>query len=56
MPHMEFVTSGRSGICVKYVWDQVNFQEFTQKNILYVKFAKFRLEFSQNNLSEFVFE
>ena len=49
-PDVEFVTKVTSDNCEKY------FQELTQKNTLSVKFAEFRLEFSQNNWSEFVFE
>ena len=44
-PDVEFVTKVTSDNCEKY------FQELTQKNTLSVKFAEFRLEFSQNNWS-----
>ena len=46
----EFVTSGT---CVKYFWVKVNFSRII-KITLSVRFAEFRLEFLQNNLSEFV--
>ena len=54
-PDMEFATSGTSGSCVIYFWAQVNFSIIYAKITLSVK-KKPRHEFSQNNLSEFVFE
>ena len=53
---MEFVTSGTSGTCVKYFWAQVNFSRIMQKSANSVKLSKFRLDFSQNNWTEFVLE
>ena len=50
---MEFVTSGT---CVKYFWAQVNFSRIMQKSANSVKLSKFRLDFSQNNWTEFVLE
>ena len=46
----------RHGICHKWHLWKVFFQELTQKITLSVKLAKFKLEFSQSNLSEFVFK
>ena len=53
---MEFVTSGTSGTCVKYFCAQVNLSRIMQKSANYLKLSKFRLEFSQNNWTEFVLE
>ena len=53
---MEFVISGTSGTCVIFFGLIQNFQELMQKITPAVKFSLFGLEFSQNNLSEFVFE
>ena len=47
---MEFATIGKSGTCVKCFGLGQNFQELTQKLTNSVKFAKFRLEFSQKKL------
>ena len=55
-PDMEFVTSGTSDINVKNFWAEVIFSRMNLKITLFVKFAEFRLEFSQNSWSEFVFE
>ena len=53
---MEFVTSGTSGTCVKYFCAQVNFSRIMQKKCQFCELSKFRLEFSQNNWTEFVLE
>lgn len=51
-PDVEFVTNVTSDkIGFGYI-----FQELPRKTTLSVKFAEFRLEFSQSNWSEFVFE
>ena len=55
-PDMEFVTSGTSDTNVKNFWAEVIFSRMNLKITLFVKFAEFRLEFSQNSWSEFVFE
>ena len=49
---VEFVTKVTNGICVKYFWAQVKCSRIT----LSLKFSEFRLEFSQNDWKEFVFE
>ena len=51
--YMEFVASSTSDICVKYFWAWVKLSKINATNYP-VKFAEIRLEFSQDNWSEFV--
>jgi hypothetical protein len=53
---VEFVTKVTSDNHVKKNWVRVNFPRITAKNYPICDFAEFRLDFSQNNWSNFLFE
>ena len=50
---VEFFTKVTNDIFLKHFWARVKFSRIDATKL---KFGKFRLEFSQNNWSEFVFE
>ena len=51
---VEFVTKVTNDIWVKYFWASAKLSRVNAKNTLSMKFAEFRLEFSQNNWNELI--